>query len=373
MLLNLHVTGACNLRCDYCYASPKTTARMQWPTALGALQLASERDGEVHVIFFGGEPLLELPLLRRVVRWCEQESAAPGRYRFQLVTNGLLVDQEVCRWAAEHHVSVSVSLDGTQAAHELHRGEGSWRAAVDAVKLLRQSNPYLHVQMVLSPDTAPLLPASLQCIFDLGVRFVSTALDHAARWDSVSLAALGKAYGKAAALYEKKTLRGERFYLSCFDSRIRTRVMGACERSERCSAGTQQWSVAPAGTIHPCVQFVGAAGVHVLGSVDGGLDAAAIARFESDSEQEKQECRGCALLGRCSQWCACVNQAGTGSVTRVSPVLCEHERLLLPIADALAARLFRRRNSLFIHKHYHADYPLLSATEDLFEELARQS
>ena len=376
MIVHLHVTGGCNLRCDYCYASPKTEARMDWNTARSALELACSQPGDVHLVFFGGEPLLERELLERVVAWCEQ-SSQPARFHFQLVTNGLLADASFAQWAAEHQVSISVSLDGCQQAHDRHRrdpaGEGSWERVTACIPVLREHNPYLHVQMVISPDTAALLADSVACVFALGVRFISTALDHRAAWDGRSLRELQKAYRRTAALYQAKTLRGDRFFLSCFDSRIRTRVLGPCKRQERCSAGTQQWSVAPSGRIYPCVQFVGAdRGSHcAIGDVARGVDAEALARFEADSEQDKQECTGCALLSRCPHWCACVNWASTGSVRTVSPVLCEHERILIPISDSVATRLFQRRNSLFIHKHYHGAWPWLSAAEDALEELAR--
>jgi uncharacterized protein len=45
-------------------------------------------------------------------------------------------------------------------------------------------------------------------------------------------------------------------------------------------------------------------------------------------------------------------------------VLCAHERIVLPIADALAARLFKRRSPMFLQKHYNELYPLVSLVED---------
>ena len=41
------------------------------------------------------------------------------------------------------------------------------------------------------------------------------------------------------------------------------------------------------------------------------------------------------------------------------------ERMLFPIADRLAARLYRARNALFLHRHYNPAFPVLSFLEDL--------
>ncbi len=68
---------------------------------------------------------------------------------------------------------------------------------------------------------------------------------------------------------------------------------------------------------------------------------------------------------RCNHFCGCLNKQATGSIDLVSPVLCAHERLLLPIADKLAARLFKKRNALFLQKHYNDYYPIVSLVEDL--------
>lgn len=48
----------------------------------------------------------------------------------------------------------------------------------------------------------------------------------------------------------------------------------------------------------------------------------------------------------------------------VAPAVCAHERIVLPIADKLASRLFATRNALFIQKHYNADFPFLSLLEE---------
>lgn len=45
-------------------------------------------------------------------------------------------------------------------------------------------------------------------------------------------------------------------------------------------------------------------------------------------------------------------------------MLCFHERLVLPIADKLAARLYKQRSGMFIQKHYNDMFPLISLVED---------
>lgn len=82
------------------------------------------------------------------------------------------------------------------------------------------------------------------------------------------------------------------------------------------------------------------------------------------NEAEKDDCSQCAIKNRCNHHCGCLNKQATGSIDKVSPVLCAHERILMPIADKLAGKLYKKRNSMFIQKHYNDMYPLLSLIED---------
>jgi len=76
------------------------------------------------------------------------------------------------------------------------------------------------------------------------------------------------------------------------------------------------------------------------------------------------ECTECAVKKRCNHTCGCLNRQATGSIDRVSPVQCTHERMLLTIADKIAEKLYKERNPLFLHKHYNKLYPVLSLIED---------
>jgi uncharacterized protein len=59
-----------------------------------------------------------------------------------------------------------------------------------------------------------------------------------------------------------------------------------------------------------------------------------------------------------------LNWQTTGAIDEIPPILCETEKLLIPIVDELAAKLYRLRSPLFIQKHYNPIYPLLSFLED---------
>jgi uncharacterized protein len=111
------------------------------------------------------------------------------------------------------------------------------------------------------------------------------------------------------------------------------------------------------------VQFVGD-GDYAIGDVLGGIDEAARHRLYDLNAREKDSCAECAIRDRCNHFCGCLNRQATGRIDRVSPALCAHERTVLPIADGLAERLYKRRSAMFVQKHYNELFPLISLVED---------
>ena len=115
----------------------------------------------------------------------------------------------------------------------------------------------------------------------------------------------------------------------------------------------RQPSVAPDGSIYPCNQFLNLPDYR-MGDVWHGIDAEkqrAIYRMSLDPEPD---CEDCAIADRCRHHCACLNFSLTGHMHEVAPVQCEHERILIPIADGLAARLYERRSERFL-RYYGSD------------------
>ncbi|HOI42860.1 MAG TPA: radical SAM protein, partial [Elusimicrobiales bacterium] len=118
-LLELVLSNRCNLDCDYCSSSflLKDGTRKVLPfaalrRAVGLYAAALKKNGHGGgglVSFTGNEPLLEFPLLRRVVRYIRR--AHPGM-RMRLDTNGVLLDAEKASFLSRNGVRIFVSLDG---------------------------------------------------------------------------------------------------------------------------------------------------------------------------------------------------------------------------------------------------------------------
>jgi uncharacterized protein len=356
------------MACTYCYVK-KDLHTMPVEIARSAAELAAKAGGHHGIIFFGGEPLLCRDVIEETVAYAEklQEQNNGVWFHYKITTNGLLLDDAFLDYAKRHEIFIALSFDGIQKAHDCCRrtsdGQNTYDGVRDAAVQLLCQNPYTPVLMTVTPATLPFYYDSVCHLYEIGFRYIICSMDYSAPWQDRDLAMLKLQYRRLAAFYHNLTAKEEKFYLSPFEVKISSRIRRKNARAERCELGKKQISVSPDGTLYPCVQFVGDIR-YKIGSVRDGVDEEARQRLYLLNEQEKPECADCAVRERCNHHCACLNKQATGDFRQVSPFLCAHERILLPIADNLANRLYRERSALWLQKQYNAMFPLLSLAED---------
>lgn len=312
------------------------------------------------VAFFGGEPLLRKDLIREVCGFCRELSEQDGRdFILSMTTNALLLDEEFLKFADSVGLLVTMSHDGIRAAHDRHRvyaaGGGTWETIEDKARLLLAFQPDAAAMMVVTPETLPYYADSVEHLSGVGFRRILTSLNYAADWTDEHLPQLALQYKKLADWYEAETKAGRDFLLEPLDGKMTSHVCGGNSRCARCHIGVRQLSVAPDGTLYPCVQFVkdGRSNTaFALGDVWTGVDEERRSALVAQSATSDPACDGCALADRCNNDCGCLNWQTTGVVNRVCPILCESERLLTPIVDALGGRLYKQQVAAFLAKHY---------------------
>jgi len=138
---SLMVTRRCNLRCDYCarneFRNPELTTA-QWKSLMDEMALL----GCLQVSLTGGEPLIRKDI---------GELLAHGKsrgFKVKLNTNGLLVPRHMD--AVLLADSVTLSLDGPQAPHDMSRGAGSYEKVMAAARQLRERGMPTRFYTVLS-------------------------------------------------------------------------------------------------------------------------------------------------------------------------------------------------------------------------------
>jgi uncharacterized protein len=95
---------------------------MDFDTARAAIDMLFAESGErrgVHITFFGGETLMNFPLLERVVEYANLQAAALGRsIDFSLTTNATLLTPAIIQFLSANR-RVTVSMDGRRVARRV--------------------------------------------------------------------------------------------------------------------------------------------------------------------------------------------------------------------------------------------------------------
>ena len=148
--LTVLTTLQCNFACGYCFQGDhddhnRHAHKMSLETAAQVVahaerQLDTVRPERLSLTFFGGEPLLNLPVVYYLAEHVHAAAAARGvPLTISIVTNGLLLTPEVVdRLLPYGFTGVKITLDGDQAAHDRKRplrgGQGTFDRIIANVR-----------------------------------------------------------------------------------------------------------------------------------------------------------------------------------------------------------------------------------------------
>ncbi len=145
------VGSRCNMRFAYCYYLDKgqySSHRKQSRMSNGLLEqlikqtIQASPGPAVSFVWHGGEPTLAgLEFYQRAVE-LQRKHLPPGWQAWNnLQTNGLLLNKKWCAFLKENHFDVGVSIDGSEAVHDVNRrdlgGNPTYERARQAVGLLQ--------------------------------------------------------------------------------------------------------------------------------------------------------------------------------------------------------------------------------------------
>ncbi len=335
----LHVAHTCNLNCDYCFASQGRyhgeRAVMSYETGKRALDFLVENSGNrrnLEVDFFGGEPLMNFEVVKRLVAYARSMEKRNGKnFRFTLTTNGVLIDDDVIDFCNREMSNVVLSLDGRKEIHDKHRvdyqGRGSYDTVVPKFRefVRRRTNGTYYMRGTYTHEN-PDFTNDIFHMADLGFTELSmepvvTSPGDASALTEEDLPVLFEQYE----LLAKEMLRREKegrpfeFYHYMLDL-----SKGPClyKRITGCGSGTEYIAVTPSGEIYPCHQFVGDK-KYLLGDIFNGITNTDLRnQFRRCNVFSHKECLDCWANLYCSGGCAANAYHATGDINGVYEYGC---------------------------------------------------
>ncbi len=161
-------SGMCNMSCDYCFYRDETQKRsqesygfMSEKTLKNVIRKTMLRaEGMISYAFQGGEPTLRgLAFFQKVVEYQNQYNKNKIQVHNALQTNGLLIDEDWCRFLKENHFLVGVSLDGTKEIHDTYRhtrkeGGPTFDLVCSAIRLMESYGVDFNILTVVNQAAA---------------------------------------------------------------------------------------------------------------------------------------------------------------------------------------------------------------------------
>lgn len=353
----LHVAHDCNLACKYCFAGkgeydgPK--GLMSFETGKRALDFLVEKSGtrkNLEVDFFGGEPLLNWEVCKKLVEYGRSIEKEHGKnFRFTLTTNGVLVNDVVIDFCNREMGNVVLSLDGRKETHDRLRttcnGKGSYDLIVDKFKKFANTRnqadyymrgTYTHYNTDFSKDIIHMADLEFK---ELSIEPVVSDPTEPYALKENDLPILKEQYEILAdeMLRRYRNGNGFTFYHYMIDLNS-----GPCivKRISGCGVGTEYMAVTPSGELYPCHQFVGDE-KFLLGDIWKGVTNTAILdEFKGCNVYSHPDCKDCFAKLYCSGGCAANAYHTTGSVNGIYEFGCELHRkriecaIMLKVAEA---------------------------------------
>ena len=351
--LCLHIAHTCNLNCSYCFASQGKyhgeRALMSYEVGKRALDFLVENSGSRHnleVDFFGGEPLMNFDVVKKLVEYARSiEKEKNKHFRFTLTTNGVLVDDDVIDFANKEMSNVVLSLDGRKEVHDRYRvdyaGNGSWEKIVPKfqkfVKERRDKDYYMRGTFThANPDFLEDIKTMLDLGFtQLSMEPVVAAADDPSALTEEDKPIVEKQYEELAKLMLKRDKEGRPFTFYHYMIDLKG---GPCiyKRISGCGSGTEYMAVTPWGDLYPCHQFVGDEKFKLGDIYNGVTNKSMQNEFASCNVYARPDCADCWAKFYCSGGCAANAYHATGSVTGVYKYGCDLFRKRMECAIAVA-------------------------------------
>jgi uncharacterized protein len=325
--LVLNVTNQCNLSCTYCYEygedkivdteNGRKAKFMTEETARESVDFMLRESGSnrvAHLTFFGGETLLNLPVVKSTIEYARRRAAETGKeVDFSLTTNATLLRPDVIEFLAENRVGVTISIDGPKEVQDqfrvFHNGSGSYDVVAPRIKELLRRHRSRPIGARVTLTTAN---RDIRGIFrhlrdeigfwEVGFAPVTTAANRQYAIGEDGYDRMLEQFRGLAAEFLEDALANRHHGFSNVKDTLEEIHKGV-NKAYPCGAGLGLMGVSTDGDVALCHRFAGSDD-HKLGTVSGGLDKLVqIGFLEKHHIDHKTDCAQCWARPLCSGGC----------------------------------------------------------------------
>lgn len=350
--LIFNTTERCNLRCSYCMVNKGTYHGDNTKISLEPEDYDRTYDfmfrnypkGTTFVCFFGGEPMLRKEEIKYAVRELEKRNAEKNlpAPRYSIITNGTLMDDEILEFMDEHHMYMSVSIDGYKEIHDSARvfanGKGSYDNIADNLEKLKERGREFPLYAEATVHKEHIIKSGedkrkggyefVKRLYDLGFDavyvFPVESDDESISIDSVPFSDLRDFfygvydYYMELLLDENPKAKAPGHFIGLFGN-----ILGK-RQNRTCNAGSSTIFVNPQGDVYPCHLLYNAK-YQKIGNIHEGLISQERMEtiFHENDKERIAACKTCPNRTLCFLWCPGSSMLCNGEIDSVVRTRCK--------------------------------------------------
>ncbi|MBE0472169.1 MAG: radical SAM protein [Methyloprofundus sp.] len=158
--LIIELTEKCNLRCKYCVFDEenKNSERKHGKKTVDISEVKKNVErfygrankNEAFIVFYGGEPLLEIETIKEIVEY--SNTLSNKKIKYSLTTNGTVFNKESTQFLVDNDFTLTISIDGPEAVNDKYRikknKQGTWRTILKSLKKIKKDHPQFYRERV---------------------------------------------------------------------------------------------------------------------------------------------------------------------------------------------------------------------------------
>ncbi|MGD1045179.1 MAG: radical SAM protein [Bacteroidota bacterium] len=272
--MDLILSQDCNLRCRYCFADTGAykgeRSLMNTDVAKSAIDFMIQRSGnlkDLFVVFFGGEPTVNIPVMKETIEYVEAKVPSTGKnIHFTISTNGTLLTEELIQYLHSKKVAVQISIDGNEETQDRNRPYQGNKGSYSDVKentsnYIRITGHSIHARATVTSWDADNFVTNVNHLLSMGFTTVHEEPAAGVKGkifinNESDIQRLIEQYEKMCDIMLEKIKKNE--YLG-FDNI--TKGLHHCHNNKRklwfCSTGRGYLCVGADGKLYPCHRFIG--------------------------------------------------------------------------------------------------------------------
>ena len=177
--LCLIISQDCNLQCGYCFADHGTFGQekklMSIETAKGSIEKLLDKNNNNFILFYGGEPFLNFPLMNDVVEYGSRNGL---NIKYTTITNGTIMNNTIKEFIYKKFFALQISLDGPKDINDLQRYgslESVHDRALETLGQLRSRAYPLSIKCIITKKSINKLNTIVEYLSSLGVSSIAFA------------------------------------------------------------------------------------------------------------------------------------------------------------------------------------------------------